>query len=227
MPGSSLANTIIEFYLQMKPLAKLPDGIEVLFPHAQKEVQKIIKTFYSKFYSSNKMRGLIFGINPGRLGAGITGINFTAPRQLSNQCGINHSFKDSSELSAEFIYDMIDAYGGPAVFYNDWFITPVCQLGFVRNGKNINYYDDKDLQEAVTPFIVQHIKAVLSMGFNQQHCFCIGEDKNYKFLSSINEKYKWFKQITPLPHPRFILQYRRKEKQQYIDQYIKALTHQN
>ncbi len=219
-----LSDTIINFYLQLQPPKKLPSGVEVLFPHAQPAVQTIIRTFFSKYYSSEKKRGLIFGINPGRLGAGITGINFTAPRQLSNNCGITHPFKESSEISAEFIYEMIDAYGGPGVFYDDWFITPVCQLGFVKQGKNVNYYDDTNLIKAVSPYIIQHIEAVLAIGFNQQHCFCIGEDKNYRFLSSLNEKYNWFQQITPLPHPRFIMQYKRKDKHQFIAQYIDALT---
>lgn len=224
MPGI-LAKRIIDFYLNLQPAVQLPNDIEILFPHQQQQVKEIIKTFYGKYYSSNKKRRLIFGINPGRFGAGITGINFTAPKQLTENCHIPHSFKPSSELSAEFIYDMIGAYGGTEAFYNDWFITPVCQLGFVKHGKNINYYDDKDLVRTVLPFIIENINAVLSMGFDQEHCYCIGEDKNYKFLSSLNEKYNWFKKITALPHPRFIMQYRRKEKEKYIQQYIMALKY--
>lgn len=218
-----LSDKLTGFYWRLQPPQKLPKGIDVLFPHTQPEVKAIIKTFFTKYYSGHATPGLIFGINPGRLGAGITGINFTAPRQLSKHCGIHHPFNESSELSAEFIYDMIEAYGGPAAFYNDWFITPVCQIGFVKQGKNINYYDDKVLLKTLTPYIIHHIEAVLAMGFKQEHCFCIGEDKNYKFLRSLNDTYNWFKKITPLPHPRFIMQYRRKVKQQYMDQYIVAL----
>ena len=33
-----------------------------------------------------------------------------------------------------------------------------------------------------------------------------------------------FDEIIPLPHPRFIMQYRRKQKQQFIDQYLHALN---
>jgi hypothetical protein len=47
---------------------------------------------------------------------------------------------------------VINAYGGPAVFYKRFFIGSVCPLGFVKNGKNINYYDDKELQQTVTAF---------------------------------------------------------------------------
>lgn len=219
----SLADTIIDFYLNLQPPGKLPNNIEILFPQKQEEVKTITREFYKKYYSSKKKRGLIFGINPGRFGAGITGINFTAPKQLTDYCGIDHPFKQTSELSAEFIYEMIDAYGGPVKFYNEWFISPVSPLGFVKDGKNINYYDDNELLKTMMPFIIHNIEQVVAMGFKTGTCFCIGEDKNYKFLSSLNKKYNWFKNIIPLPHPRFIMQYKRKEKEKYIQQYKSAL----
>lgn len=220
-----LSQKLIDFYLHLQPPPGLPAGVEVLFPHEKKEVQLIIKTFFNQYFNDDHKRGLIFGINPGRYGAGITGINFTAPKQLKINCGIQHAFNESSELSAEFIYEMIDVYGGPAKFYSDWFITPVCQLGFVKDGKNMNYYDAGDLLTAVTPYIVKNMETLLEIGFRQQHCVCIGEDKNYKFLQRLNEQYKWFATITPLAHPRFIMQYRRKEKERYINLYISALLH--
>lgn len=219
----SLAGTITDFYLQLQPPVNLPHNIEILFPQKQEEVKRITKEFYKKYYSSNKKRGLIFGINPDRLGAGITGINFTAPKQLTEHCGIDHPFKQTSELSAEFIYAMIEACGGPAVFYSKWFISPICPLGFVKHGKNINYYDDAELQKAMLPFIIHNIQQVVAMGFKTNTCFCIGEDKNYKFLTSLNQQYNWFKNIIPLPHPRFIMQYKRREKEKYIQQYKLAL----
>ena len=165
----------------------------------------------------------MLGINPGKYGAGITGVNFTAPKQLKEYCDIDHHFKTSSELSAEFIYEMIEAYGGVIEFYHNWFIGSVCPLGFIKNGKNINYYDDKKLQQAVTPFIIDCINKQVKMGFNNVKCICIGGEKNFKFLSGLNNEHKWFKEIIPLPHPRFILQYRRKQKDKYIHQYLSAL----
>lgn len=165
----------------------------------------------------------MLGINPGRLGAGITGINFTAPKQLKENCGIGHPIKISTELSAEFIYDVIEKYGGTDIFYNDWVIGATSPLGFVKAGKNINYYDDKKLMAAVTPFIVNSIQQQVSFGIKTDRCLCIGEDRNYKFLCQLNEKYHWFDAVIPLPHPRFIMQYRRKNKQEYIDQYLLAL----
>ena len=214
---------LIKYYTQLKPPANLPKGIEVLFPQQDKQVIEIVEKFFKKYFNDNHSRSLMLGINPGRYGAGITGVNFTAPKQLKENCGIDHHFKTSSELSAEFIYEMIREYGGVNKFYQDWFIGAVCPLGFIKNGTNINYYDDKKLEEAVTPFIIDCMNKLVDTGFNVERCLCVGGEKNFKFLSRLNEENKWFNQIIPLPHPRFILQYRRKQKDKYLHQYLMAL----
>ena len=165
----------------------------------------------------------MLGINPGRFGAGITGVNFTAPRQLKENCGINHHWSNSSELSAEFIYEVFNQYGGPKKFYADYFISSMSPLGFVKDGKNINYYDDKKLQSAVTPFIIKTIQQQLQMGFAADTCICIGGEKNFKFLKALNEQHGFFQNIIPLPHPRFIMQYRRKRKQEYVNDWLDLL----
>jgi hypothetical protein len=226
----SMADKLTAFYGSIKPPRHLPKGIEILFPQKDKQVRDLAKKFFNKYYDDHKQRSLMLGINPGRFGAGITGVNFTAPKQLKDACGIDHHLKLSSELSAEFVYEMIAAYGGVKRFYQDWFIGAVCPLGFTASPspskggvKNINYYDDKKLLAGVTPFIVDCINKQLAMGFNTERCICIGGEKNFKFLSRLNNEYKWFNEIVPLAHPRFILQYRRKQKDKYIHQYLSAL----
>jgi len=219
---AKFAKGIIDFYKSLQP-PSLPKGIEILFPQQNNEVIKLVETFFYKFYNDDNSRHLIFGINPGRFGAGTTGINFTAPKQLKEFCGIDHPFKSQTELSAEFIYEFINAYGGVQFFYKDYFITSVSPLGFVKNGLNLNYYDDKKLQRTITPFITDSIKKQVLLGFKTDYCICIGGDKNLKFLSSLNEEYKFFEKIIPLPHPRFIMQYRRKQKEKYLDQYLSVL----
>jgi hypothetical protein len=217
-----LAKSIINFYSSLEP-PRLPKGVEILFPQTNKEVMKVVETFFYKFYNDTSSRHLIFGINPGRFGAGTTGINFTAPKQLKEFCGIDHCFKSQTELSAEFIYEFIVAFGGVRKFYEKYFITSISPLGFVKNGLNLNYYDDKDLQHAVTPFIIASIQKQIALGFKTDFCICIGGDKNLKFFLALNKEYKFFDEIVPLPHPRFIMQYRRKQKENYIQQYLLAV----
>ncbi|HLG40581.1 MAG TPA: uracil-DNA glycosylase family protein [Chitinophagaceae bacterium] len=222
--SKTLSSELIQFYRSLQPPQNLPKEVEILFPQKSNEVMLLVKKFLDKYYNDNHPRRLLFGINPGRFGGGITGVNFTAPRQLKNNCGIDHPFGNSSELSAEFIYEVIEKYGGPSMFYADYFISAVSPLGFTRDGINMNYYDDKKLQEAITAFVIANIKKQLSFGFKRDTCICIGGEKNYKYFKLINDEHKFFDEIIPLPHPRFILQYRRKQKETYIRQYLEALS---
>ena len=52
---------------------------------------------------------------------------------------------------------------------------------------------------------------------------CIGGEKNFKYLSSLNNRYNWFQEIVSLPHPRFIMQYNRKFLDDYINRYLNVL----
>jgi hypothetical protein len=216
------ADNVIDFYKSIRP-PKLPDGIDVLYPQKEKEVIAIVEQFYKKFYADKNRRTLLFGINPGRFGAGVTGINFTAPKQLKEICGFEHPFKMQSELSAEFIYEMIARYGGVKKFYEQFFITSISPLGYMKNGINLNYYDDKDLQDSVRPFAVDCINRQMQWNVNREKCICVGGEKNFKFFRKLNGEHAWFKEIIPLPHPRFILQYKRKQKDIYLQTYIDVL----
>jgi hypothetical protein len=218
-----LGRTPLSFYKNLQPPKALPNDIEWLYPQQQEGVMDIVSAFLNKYYADDAPRKLFLGINPGRFGAGVTGVNFTAPKQLKEDCGIDHPFKNQTELSAEFIYEMIHAYGGVKGFYEHFFIGSVCPLGFVQHGKNINYYDDKELIKTVQPFIIQSINDLISYRVDRSVCFCIGGEKNYKYLSSLNGQHQWFEKIIALPHPRFIMQYRRKQKEQFVQQYLQAI----
>jgi hypothetical protein len=217
------AQHLYDFYLSLEPKQKLPNGVQWLYPQQNEDVMNVVGTFLRKYFNDSDERTLLLGINPGRFGAGITGVNFTAAKQLTEDCGIEHPFGKGSELSAEFIYAMINAYGGPRKFYSEFFIGSVCPLGFVKEGKNLNYYDDTRLQNAVEPFIIQNIERQLSFPADRSRCLCIGGEKNYRYLSKLNDAHKWFGEIVPLPHPRFIMQYRRKQLPQFIQLYLETL----
>ena len=82
---------IINFYDNLEKISH-KSKIEVLNPYISPEVKKIYKTFYHKFFDDNNKRIILFGINPGRLGGGITGIPFTDPYNLKEKCGIDSNF---------------------------------------------------------------------------------------------------------------------------------------
>lgn len=219
-----LSDSILTFLKDLRITAKLPKGIEVLDPYSNAQTFDLCRQFYRKYFNDNKPRTVLLGINPGRFGSGTTGVSFTDPIKLEKYCGIKNDLPRKPELSADFIYTMIEAYGGPEAFYSKYFVSAVSPLGFTFNGKNINYYDVAALEKAVTPFIVSSITQMKDMGMSGEKCYCIGEDKNLKALVRLNEKHQWFTEIIPLPHPRFIMQYRRKKLKEYVDIYLTRLS---
>lgn len=218
-----LSDRIISFLHHLHPDFHLPEGIEVMNPYHSKEVRKLTTAFYQKYYADISPRTLILGINPGRFGAGITGISFTDPIRLEEVCSIPNSFTKRPETSSVFIYEMIEAYGGCDLFYGRYFISAVCPLGFTANGKNLNYYDRKELQLSVTDFIIRTLKEQIAWGLNRNKVYCIGEGKNYQYLKKLNQERSLFREIIPLPHPRFVMQYRFRDKKTYIASYLDAL----
>ena len=76
------AEDLFNYYINLNPPSLLPDNIQWLYPQQQEEVQKVLRQFLNKFYVDKHKRTLILRINPGRYGAGITGVNFTAAKQL-------------------------------------------------------------------------------------------------------------------------------------------------
>jgi len=224
----TFADRIIGFFETIDYKGKLPKGIGIMNPYKDETVMPLVRQFYKKYYSDNKKRKLILGINPGRLGAGATGIPFTDPKRLIEKCGISYSGKLLHEPSSVFVYEMIDAYGGPKKFYSKCYISSVSPLGFVKidnKGKetNFNYFDDKQLLEMVQDFIEWNIETQLEMGCDTDTVYCLGYSKNYKYLSQLNERKKYFKHIVPLEHPRYIAQYKVKEKARYIADYLEKL----
>jgi Domain of unknown function (DUF4918) len=215
-------NAILKFLLALKPPA-VPAGYEVLFPFKDAAVQEVCQQFYHRYYADDQVRYMMVGINPGRFGAGITGIPFTDPIRLQDVCGIKNSWARKPELSSIFMYEMMEAFGGAAAFYKKMYITSVSPLGFVLNGKNINYYDDRQLAECIEPFAEKCMAQQLTFNVSRDVCFCIGEGKNLQYLQRLNDKNGWFKKIEALSHPRFIMQYKRNEIDTKIDQYLQLL----
>lgn len=220
----TLADQILSFYKTLKIPAGLPKGVEVMNPFQNPDVFDLCKKFYHQFYDDEQPRKIIMGINPGRHGSGATGIPFTDPVKLENICGIANSLTKRTELSADFIYTMIESYGGSQLFYSKFLFSSVSPLGFTKGGINMNYYDDKSLEQKLRPFIISSIQAQLNFSVDREVCFCMGEGKNYKYLSTLNAEYSFFKKIIPLAHPRFIMQYRRKKLHEFVNLYIQKLN---
>lgn len=226
----NFADKVNAFNKSLLYQGELPAGIFIMNPF--KEDKNIITTsaaFYNKYYSDNNARHLILGINPGRFGAGLTGIPFTDPKRLIEKCDLLYQGELAHEPSSVFVYEVIDAYGGPEAFYKKFYINSICPLGFTSFSKknkivNYNYYDSKALTKAVEDFIKKCIEKQLNFSIETDLVFCFGMGKNEKLLRALNDEKKYFKKIVALPHPRYIMQYKSILKQAYIEMYLNAFN---
>ena len=222
----TLADKILDFFSTLPDPGPLPKGVAVMNPFVDKKAFTLVRRFYTTFYNDNNPRTAILGINPGRFGGGITGIPFTDPIKLEKYCGIENDYEKRAELSADFIYRMIEAFGGPKKFYRQFYISAVSPLGFTSNGKNMNYYDDPKLERCLRDFIVTCLKRQLDFPLDRKRCFCLGEGKNFNYLTKLNRDHAFFDELIPLPHPRFVMQYRRRRVDEFVESYVDALNGQ-
>jgi len=223
----TFAERIIAFNQSLDFRETLPDGIGIMNPFKNPDVVAVSSAFYRKYYNDNAPRHLILGINPGRFGAGVTGIPFTDTKRLKRECGLSYSGRETHEPSSVFVYEVIEAYGDVHAFYNDFYINSVCPLGFTVSDargrvKNYNYYDSAELTCIAKPFMIESIKAQLEFGIKTDIGYCFGTGKNEKFLRELNDEHGFFTRIIALEHPRFVMQYKARSKQVYIDKYMDA-----
>lgn len=217
---------IQQFNQELDFTGHLPDEVQFMNPYKNEEATKISEKFYRKYYVDTHSRYLILGINPGRHGAGVTGVPFTDSKRLFNVCGVDPENLKTHEVSSVFVYEMIGAYGGVQSFYQKFYINSPCPLGLLQLNKkghwiNCNYYDSKVLLQATDEFIQSSMSKLLNFPINRDVAFVLGMGKNFQVLSKKNQQYNWFKELVALEHPRFIMQYRSKQKQQYIDKYLR------
>lgn len=220
----TIADKIIRFCELLEPPKNLPADVEVMNPYQDELSKQYASAFYQKYYSDTQERIILFGINPGRFGGGITGVPFTDPLRLAEHCGIANPFDKKQELSSGFIYDIISAYGGPAAFYSKYYISAISPLGFVSHGKNLNYYDIDNFKKLFESYVVEKIRDQMDFPINRTVAFCIGQGQNLKFLTYLNDKYELFQKIETVPHPRWVMQYRLKRKEEYIQEYLAKLA---
>lgn len=211
--------------------AELPPGVGVLDPfngpHAA-EVKRIVTAFHRKYYSDDRPRTLMLGINPGRLGAGSTGLSFTDTKRCESDLGIPVHGLRTHEPSSDFFYRMVRAAGGAQAFFSRIYVHAICPLGFVKDGPNgtainLNYYDDKALEMAVTPFVEHWLRTLVGCGMRTDLVLIIGTGKNAAYFSKLNERLGLFERIIALEHPRYVMQYKARSIDIYIDKYLAAL----
>jgi hypothetical protein len=223
MRASTFGSRAFRFYTGLVS-PETPRRVSVMNPYTDARVRAYVRAFLDNYFSDTAERVLVFGINPGRFGAGITGVTFTDPIALADKCGIENDLPRRHELSSIFIYRVIEMCGGPQEFYRRFFLTAVSPLGFTGSGRNLNYYDDRALTRAVTPFITNSIERQIALGGRKDRAIVLGRGDNARFLHELNEKHGFFRRIDSLEHPRWIMQYRRRQLDKYVAKYEETLA---
>ena len=88
---------------------------------------------------------------------------------------------------------------------------------------NYNYYDSKALTEAVRPFMEQSLRAQLKFGIHTDVCYVLGTGKNFQFAEKLNAALRLFDRLIALEHPRYVMQYKFKEKDRYVKRFVRLL----
>lgn len=225
----SFADKVIDFNRHLHYTGDLPEGFQVINPFMDNpETLEVMQHFYRKFYSDSNHRKFIIGINPGRHGAGVTGIPFTDTKRLQSDCGITMQSAHTHEVSSVFVYDFIQQYGGAMEFYSRFYINSPFPLAIVRKTKdnkwlNANYYDDAELFKMVKDYMISTLEKQISMGLDTSEIIVLGK-KNAAFVQKLNKEARLFGKLKVLEHPRYIQQYKSKDKQLFIDKYILTLN---
>ncbi|MGJ8523642.1 hypothetical protein R84981_002354 [Carnimonas sp. R-84981] len=227
LQGNTFGERVVNFNLGLRYDGPLPEGFRVINPFLDNpDTPSVMRQFYDRFYADNQQRRMLIGINPSRHGAAVTGVPFTDTKRLESDCGISVPWAHTHEVSSVFVYDMIRAYGGAEAFYRDIYINSPFPLAIVRdkNGKeiNANYYDDKALFADVEDFMIESMRAHIALGIDTRKGFVLGK-KNRTFLDKLNKRAQLFDELVTLEHPRYIQQYKSKDKPFYIDKYIREL----
>lgn len=228
MIEDTLAQQIISFNRQVQFNGELPEGYGVINPFIDDQTtMAVMEQFYMKFYNDRQARKFLIGINPSRHGAGITGVPFTDTKRLESHCGIPVPGRHSHELSSVFIYDVIAAYGGAEAFYSRCFINSPFPLALIKQSAmgrwvNVNYYDSRALWSLLKPHMKVYLKRFSEFHIDPTEVIILGK-KNALFIQEINQELNLFRKITVLEHPRFIQQYRSRDRDAYILKYLRAI----
>lgn len=227
--SKTLGEKVVDFNRKLEYTGTMPKGFQVINPYKDNpETMDVMQQFYLKYYNDNNNRKFILGINPSRHGAGVTGVPFTDTKRLESACGIKMHSAHTHEISSWFLYDVIAEFGGAEAFYKQFYINSPFPLAIVRQSKegkwlNANYYDDPILFKNVKSFMIDSLKKHISMGLIIKDAYVLGR-KNEIYLQKLNSEVKLFDNLIALDHPRYIQQYKSKEKQLYIDKYILTLN---
>ncbi|WP_201981328.1 uracil-DNA glycosylase family protein [Hymenobacter rubidus] len=220
----TFADRLLHFLTTFPLPTALPAGVEARSPFREPEVFDLLSRFAHRYYPDAPPRVAVLGINPGRLGMGRTGVAFTDPSALADICGIAHNLpRQRPETSTQFVYKVITEMGGPAAFYQHFYVGSLYPLVLLKNGLNYNYYDSPALIKALWPAIQLSLRLqVQELGLRRDVAVSLGK-RNGEFFKRLNVELNLFDEILVLDHPRYLMQYKSRNTEANVAQYVATL----
>ncbi|SNC62062.1 protein of unknown function [Hymenobacter gelipurpurascens] len=216
------ANRLLRFLTEFPVPQTLPEEVVAYSPYQDPTPRELFTQFAQRYYTGNQPRVALLGINPGRLGNGRTGVAFTDPVALA-AWGIENELPQRREPSSEFVQAVIVAMGGPAAFYEHFFLGSLYPLVLLRNGLNYNFYDSPAVTAALWPRIRSGMQQqVQEVGLARHAAICLGQ-RNGKYFQKLNDELQLFDHIHVLDHPRYLMQYKRRALADNVAHYVQVL----
>lgn len=172
-----------------------------------------IDMFWQTYYGGALPRVVLCGINPGRHGAGKTGIPFLDFQSLSKLIpGID---RQDSERTAGFFFQIVRQFGVEA-FFKTFYVTNVSSVGFIRDGKNLNYHDlPAPALEVVERNFLQEMEVV-----RPTHIISLGDAVQQTVRKLLPASVDCSMR---LPHPSWIMTYRGNAQDKWAARYLEVL----
>lgn len=221
---SGFADSLLRFLSTFPLPTTLPAGVEARSPFREPAVYDLLSRFAHKFYTDAPPRVAVLGINPGRLGMGRTGVAFTDPTALAEFCGISNDLpRQRPETSTQFVYKVIMEMGGPAVFYEHFYLASVYPLVLLKDGLNHNYYDSPVLIKSLWADMRLSLRQqVQDLGLRRDVAVSLGR-RNGTFFQRLNDELGLFEKIIVLDHPRYLMQYKSRDLAANVAHYVETL----
>ncbi|OON69403.1 uracil-DNA glycosylase family protein [Hymenobacter sp. CRA2] len=221
-PPSTFADRLLSFLQAFPAPPPLPGEVDAFNPSLAMPAAELLPQFARRYYTDNQPRVALLGINPGRFGAGTTGVAFTDPAALAGPCGIPNALPRRAELSSQFIYQLVAALGGPTPFYQHFYLGSLYPLVLLRHGRNYNYYDAPALTTALWPDIQTSLRQQVAIGLRRDVAVSLGR-RNGEYFTRLNKELGLFERLIVLDHPRFLMQYKRREVPDFVARYAAQL----
>jgi len=153
------------------------------------------KEFYDHYYQRVIPRVVICGINPGRFGAGKTGIPFIDFASMGKLLPKYATKSVDSESSAKYFYSIVEHFGADE-FFGSFYVTNVSSVGFLKDNKNQNYDSlPQEAQAHIFRCFVQEMEFV-----NPTHVIALSKEVQHTIKHLLRADIDTSKS---LPHPNY------------------------